>query len=72
MRNKRTLAELAQLENLNPETITEYCYYDGCPTTFKRLAIDRRAKKETVRYYCVECLKPIDYPLVKEGKKVEW
>lgn len=61
---KIKIEELARLENLNPRTVKEYCYSDGCPTNFYRRDIEpEHIERALIPYFCGECDERVWYQL---------
>lgn len=56
MKIKANLQELIDQALSSPAERKDYCYYDGCPTTWYRAEISKRnIKGSEIRYVCGEC-----------------
>lgn len=65
---KITESNLQKMINLaltTPDTLKDYCYYDGCPTNWSRGMLDHKKNGEYLVYRCDECHTKRHYNLTK-------
>ena len=53
--NSNNLAILIELANNTPQTIRDYCHYDGCPTDWYRGQLLTRDNGKHLDYHCADC-----------------
>lgn len=62
------LQKLIEIALNTPETIKDYCYYDGMPTDWHRGILNHRKNGEYIDYWCEECCTKRHYNLSKLKK----
>lgn len=65
------LQKLIELAMNTPETLKDYCYYDGEPTDWNRGLLNHRKNGEYIAYWCDECGTKRHYNLDRLKKEKE-